>query len=205
MRCVGRRGQAHLRRVRPFGVGPKARHLSDPALDQTTSIPPPGWACTTAYGVWLAAWHSHGLHLPQGCERSQNARVPLQVEAALVANIRRRLTPQPVKMRADVEVTCFAYEGVDAVREALCIAQQVGAAITARLTPSCRQTLSATARMVSLQRGRVACAGSRASLRRDELHASQSCLFDTHGVWARPGPWPVSFSAVQCRLGLGGL
>ena len=30
-------------------------------------------------------------------------------------------------MRADVEVTCFAYEGVDAVREALCIAQQVRA------------------------------------------------------------------------------
>lgn len=35
---------------------------------------PPGWACTTAYGVWLAAWHSRGLHLPQGWQRSQNAR-----------------------------------------------------------------------------------------------------------------------------------
>jgi hypothetical protein len=106
-------------------------------------------------------------------------------------------------MRADVEVTCFAYEGVDAVREALCIAQQVG---RRSLHGSLHRAANAfRARMVSLQRGRVACAGSRASLRRDELHASQSCPFCTHGVWARPGPWPVSFSAVQCRLGLGGL
>ena len=138
--------------------------------------------------------------LPSARPRTQNARVPLQVEAALVANIRRRLTPQPVKMRADVEVTCFAYEGVDAVREALCIAQQVG---RRSLHGSLHRAANAfRARMVSLQRGRVACAGSRASLRRDELHASQSGPFCTHGVWARPGPWPVSFSAVQCRLWL---
>ena len=54
--------------------------------------------------------------------------------------------------------------------------------------------------MLSFQRGRVACAGSRASLPRDELHASQSCLFDTHGVWARPDPWPVSFRRYSVGL-----
>jgi translation initiation factor 2 subunit 1 len=49
-----------------------------------------------------------------------------EIKDALVKNIRRRLTPQPVKMRADVEVTCFSYEGVDAVRESLLAAQKVG-------------------------------------------------------------------------------
>merc|ERR1712224_811357 len=49
-----------------------------------------------------------------------------EIKDALVKNIRRRLTPQPVKMRADVEVTCFSYEGVDAVRDSLLTAQKVG-------------------------------------------------------------------------------
>ncbi|KAH6610574.1 eukaryotic translation initiation factor 2 subunit alpha [Trichoderma cornu-damae] len=33
--------------------------------------------------------------------------------------ISKRLTPQPTKVRADVEVTCFGYEGIDAVKAAL--------------------------------------------------------------------------------------
>ena len=41
------------------------------------------------------------------------------LKACLMKNIRRRLTPQPIKLRADVEVTCFSYEGIDAIKEAL--------------------------------------------------------------------------------------
>lgn len=33
--------------------------------------------------------------------------------------ISRRLTPQAVKIRADVEVSCFSYEGIDAIKDAL--------------------------------------------------------------------------------------
>lgn len=33
--------------------------------------------------------------------------------------ISKRLTPQAVKIRADVEVSCFSYEGIDAIKEAL--------------------------------------------------------------------------------------
>lgn len=33
--------------------------------------------------------------------------------------IARRLTPKPVKVRADVEVKCFAYAGIEAIRKAL--------------------------------------------------------------------------------------
>lgn len=42
----------------------------------------------------------------------------------LLTNIRRRLTPQPVKIRADVELTCFAYEGVSAVKAAMRAAEK---------------------------------------------------------------------------------
>lgn len=37
----------------------------------------------------------------------------------VIKNIKRRLTPQPVKVRADLEVTCFHYEGIDAIRASL--------------------------------------------------------------------------------------
>lgn len=41
------------------------------------------------------------------------------VKDELVSYIGKRLTPQPTKVRADVEVTCFGYEGIDAVKNAL--------------------------------------------------------------------------------------
>ncbi|KAH0493907.1 Eukaryotic translation initiation factor 2 subunit alpha [Trichoderma ghanense] len=41
------------------------------------------------------------------------------VEDELKLYISKRLTPQPTKVRADVEVTCFGYEGIDAVKAAL--------------------------------------------------------------------------------------
>lgn len=37
----------------------------------------------------------------------------------LLKNIGRRMTPQAVKVRADIEVTCFQYEGIDAIKRAL--------------------------------------------------------------------------------------
>lgn len=37
----------------------------------------------------------------------------------LLNNIKRKLTSQAVKIRADVEVACYGYEGIDAVKTAL--------------------------------------------------------------------------------------
>lgn len=45
--------------------------------------------------------------------------VPPQVLEALMKNISRRMTPQPLKMRADVEMTCFEYDGVLHIKEAM--------------------------------------------------------------------------------------
>jgi translation initiation factor 2 subunit 1 len=45
--------------------------------------------------------------------------LPADVRSELLANIARRLTPQPVKVRADIELTCFAYSGVLAIQKAL--------------------------------------------------------------------------------------
>ena len=34
-------------------------------------------------------------------------------------NIKLKLTQQAVKIRADIEVSCFTYEGIDAIKDAL--------------------------------------------------------------------------------------
>lgn len=41
----------------------------------------------------------------------------------LTSEIRKRLTPKPLKIRADIELTCFQYEGIDAIKRALKAAQ----------------------------------------------------------------------------------
>jgi len=45
--------------------------------------------------------------------------------------IRQKMTPQPLKVRADIQVTCFSYEGVEAIRAALL----AGQALSTELTP----------------------------------------------------------------------
>ena len=41
------------------------------------------------------------------------------IKEELQSYIGKRLTPQPTKVRADVEVTCFGYDGIDTVKTAL--------------------------------------------------------------------------------------
>lgn len=37
----------------------------------------------------------------------------------LTSTIARRLTPQPIKLRADIELTCYTPAGIDAIKRAL--------------------------------------------------------------------------------------
>jgi len=48
-----------------------------------------------------------------------------EIKKQLLLNINRRMTPPAVRIRADVEVTCFAYEGIDAIKEALHAGEQL--------------------------------------------------------------------------------
>jgi translation initiation factor 2 subunit 1 len=52
--------------------------------------------------------------------------VPDDLKDEIKNYIRRRLAPQPIKIRSDVEVSCFTYEGIDAIREALYAGIAVG-------------------------------------------------------------------------------
>ena len=45
--------------------------------------------------------------------------IDAEVKEKLLEDIRKKLTPQAVKIRADIEVSCFAYEGIEAVKAAL--------------------------------------------------------------------------------------
>lgn len=45
--------------------------------------------------------------------------MPEKLREEMMTNIKRRLTPQPVKIRADIDCSCFGYEGIDAVKAAL--------------------------------------------------------------------------------------
>lgn len=54
-----------------------------------------------------------------------------EVLEALLKNIKRRLTPQAIKIRADLEVMCFGQDGIDAIKEAL----KAGEACSTEETP----------------------------------------------------------------------
>jgi translation initiation factor 2 subunit 1 len=52
-----------------------------------------------------------------------------EVKRNLLKNIARRLAPQPVRIRADIEVTCFNEEGIDAIKAALKAGELVGKSV----------------------------------------------------------------------------
>ncbi|KAI0254612.1 translation initiation factor 2, alpha subunit [Lactifluus subvellereus] len=45
--------------------------------------------------------------------------VPQATYNLLMATIARRLTPQPIKLRADIELTCYTPSGIEAIKKAL--------------------------------------------------------------------------------------
>ena len=42
----------------------------------------------------------------------------------VVSYVKRKMAPQPVKVRSDIEVTCFEYDGIDAIKAALLAGQE---------------------------------------------------------------------------------
>lgn len=79
--------------------------------------------CPTA--MWLLTLSGSPLsHLAQKNESGEEVaeEVPAvspEMRESFIVNIRRRMTPTPLKVRADVELTCFAYDGVLHIKEAM--------------------------------------------------------------------------------------
>lgn len=48
------------------------------------------------------------------------------VQYALIKDIRRRMTPQPLKIRADIELKCFQYDGVLHIQDAMRKGEKAG-------------------------------------------------------------------------------
>lgn len=59
------------------------------------------------------------------CELSE------ELKKVLLENIKQKLTQQAVKIRADIEVSCFTYEGIDAIKSAL----RTGLALSTEAVP----------------------------------------------------------------------
>lgn len=49
-----------------------------------------------------------------------------EIKDSLVKNIKRRMTPQPLKIRADIEMKCFQFDGVLHIKEAVRKAEAIG-------------------------------------------------------------------------------
>ncbi|KAF9000721.1 eukaryotic translation initiation factor 2 subunit alpha [Cyathus striatus] len=56
---------------------------------------------------------------PETVWASLPAPVPQSTLSILTSTIARRLTPQPIKLRADIELTCYTPAGIDAIKKAL--------------------------------------------------------------------------------------
>ncbi|KAJ3323363.1 hypothetical protein HDV06_001883 [Boothiomyces sp. JEL0866] len=75
-----------------------------------------GWPLYKKYGH---AYDAFKTALVDDGKIFDEMNMPDHIRKELVSNIRRRLTPQPIKIRADIECSCFGYEGIDAVKAAL--------------------------------------------------------------------------------------
>jgi len=75
--------------------------------------------CWPLYKKYGHAYDAFKLVISEPDKLLDEFKMDADTKAAVVTNIKRRLTPQPVKVRADIEVTCFHYEGIDAIKAAL--------------------------------------------------------------------------------------
>lgn len=85
-----------------------------------------GWPLYRKFGHSFEAFKV-ALNEPQKLWDALPSPVDESIRNDLMQGIIRRLTPQKVKIRADVEVACFDYEGVEAVKRALAAGESASA------------------------------------------------------------------------------
>lgn len=93
------------------------RHVTDTnSLDLEVFYEKTAWHLSKIYGNIYDAFK---LCLTRPDEVMAHCDIEDHLKALLLLNIQRRLTPEPIKIRADIKVCCFAYEGIDAIKTAL--------------------------------------------------------------------------------------
>lgn len=75
-----------------------------------------GWPLSKKYGH---SYDAFKLSISDSSVFDDIEPVSKEVLEGLKYNIIRRLMPQTAKIRADIEVSCFNYEGIDGIKEAL--------------------------------------------------------------------------------------
>merc|ERR1712062_272263 len=80
-----------------------------------------------------------------------------QIKKVLLEQINIKLTPQAVKVRADIEVSCYTYEGIDAIKAALragleCSSEQIPLNIQLIAPPLYVVTTSTTEHKIAIEK-----------------------------------------------------
>lgn len=78
-----------------------------------------GWPLYRKYGHAYDAFKLSLADDKKAGDPFADLDVPEDLKEEIKAYIHRRLAPQPKKIRSDIEVSCFTYEGIDAIKEAL--------------------------------------------------------------------------------------
>lgn len=106
------------------------------------------------------------------------------VKVALLKDVRRRMTPQPLKIRADVEITCFEYDGVEHIRTALKCAEDCsedGCEVKVSLVASPLYVFTTQTADKDIGIQAISRAISAASVR--SCHVSSQCLTFKIGIY----------------------
>lgn len=85
-----------------------------------------GWPLYKKYGHAYDAFKLAISDDKNAVDPFEDVDVPEDLKEEIKTYILRRLAPQPIKIRSDVEISCFTYEGIDAIREALFAGIAVG-------------------------------------------------------------------------------
>jgi len=82
--------------------------------------------------IWpLYKTHEHALDalkeiLDGNTTLLEKMKVDQKLKDELVKILKERLVPQPVKIRADFKLTCYTFDGIDAIKEALLSGEKKG-------------------------------------------------------------------------------
>ena len=85
-----------------------------------------GWPLYKKYGHAYDAFKLAISEDKNAGDPFADLQIPDDLKEELKTYILRRLAPQPIKIRSDIEVSCFTYEGIDAIREALFAGMALG-------------------------------------------------------------------------------